>query len=76
MAKRLELSDFKASNGWLENGRPDITFKKMIISGESGEVSDKTVESWKERLPEIVDGYKARGHLEHGRNWMLLEGIT
>ena len=31
----------------------------MIISGESGEVSGKTVESWKERLPEIVDGYKA-----------------
>lgn len=31
----------------------------MIIGGESGEVSGKTVESWKECLPEIVDGYKA-----------------
>ena len=30
-----------------------------MISGESGEVSGKTVESWKEHLPEIVEGYKA-----------------
>jgi len=30
----------------------------MTISGESGEVSSKTADSWKERLPEIIHGYK------------------
>ena len=29
----------------------------MTISGESGEVSGLTVDAWKERLPEIVQGY-------------------
>ena len=27
------------------------------ICGESGDVQGETVDSWKERLPEIVDGY-------------------
>ena len=31
----------------------------MTISGESGEVSGLTVDSWKERLPEIVQGYSS-----------------
>ena len=54
----MELSDFKASNDWLEKWKARHNIKKMI-SGASGEVSSKTVESWKEHLPEIVDGYKA-----------------
>ncbi len=33
--------------------------RKMTISGEFGDVSGMTVDSWKERLPEIVLGYKA-----------------
>ena len=59
IAKRLELSNLKASNGWLEKWKARHNIKKMIISGESGEVSGKTVESWKNCLPEIVEGYKA-----------------
>ena len=59
IAKRLELNDFKASNGWLEKWKVRHNIKKIIISGESGEVFGKKVESWKERLPEIVEGYKA-----------------
>ena len=31
--------------------------KKMKISGESGEVRGETVDSWKERLPELLRGY-------------------
>ena len=30
----------------------------MSIVGESGDVSGETVESWKERLPVILAGYK------------------
>ena len=29
----------------------------MSVSGESGDVSGETVKSWKERLPELVQGY-------------------
>lgn len=29
----------------------------MTVSGESGEVREETVQSWKERLPVILAGY-------------------
>ena len=28
------------------------------VCGESGDVSGDTIESWLERLPELVDGYQ------------------
>ena len=31
--------------------------KQVTICGESGDVQGETVESWKERLPEILNGY-------------------
>ena len=31
----------------------------MKVSGESGEVSGATVDSWKERLTDILQGYSA-----------------
>lgn len=46
--------EFKASNGWLEKFK---TRYKMTASGQSGEVREETVGSWKERLPQILAGY-------------------
>ena len=31
--------------------------RRMTISGETGDVSGLTIESWKERIPDIVEGY-------------------
>ena len=31
--------------------------KEMKINGESGDVRGETVDSWKERLPELLRGY-------------------
>ena len=42
------------------NGKRDTLYnvKQLKICGESGDVQGETVESWKERLPEIVQGYE------------------
>ena len=58
IAKLLGISDFKAYNGWFEKWKTRHNIKKMVISGESGEVSGIPIESWKECLPEITEGYK------------------
>lgn len=59
-AKTLEVTDFKASNGWLAKfkARHQITGGK--ISGESACVSEESVSDWKRRLPEITKGYEQR----------------
>lgn len=60
IAERLNITNFKASNGWLDKWKAKHNIRKMVVCGESGEVSGKTVESWKERLPEIIEGYTAK----------------
>ena len=56
IAARLDIGDFKASNGWLTRWK-ERNISQRIISGESGDISTQTVESWLERLPSIVEGY-------------------
>ena len=53
IAAKLNLGDFKASNGWLDRWKKHDQ-RLMNICGESGSVSSVTVDSWKERIPEIT----------------------
>ena len=64
MEKAKEIADklgkliFKGSRGWLDKWKKRFKVKQLKICGESGDVEGATVDSWKERLPEIVHGYE------------------
>ena len=57
IAECLGKSNFKGSRGWLEKWKRRYNVKQLKVSGESADVWGETVDSWKERLPEIVEGY-------------------
>ena len=59
IARHLGIADFQGSRGWLEKWKQRFNIKQMRVCGESGDVRGKTIESWKERLPEILEGYGA-----------------
>lgn len=64
MEKAKEISDklgkpnFKGSRGWLDKWKKRFNIKQLKICGESADVDGATVDSWKERLPEIVADYE------------------
>lgn len=58
IANKLGVPNFKGSRGWLDKWKKRFNVKQLKISGESGDVEGATVDSWKERLPEIVQGYE------------------
>ena len=76
IARWLGVEDFKASNGWLDRWRKKHHLRKMTISGESGEVSGLTVDSWKERLPDIMQGYSSEDVWNLDKTGGLLEGTS
>ena len=60
IALKLNTTGFTASNGWLEKWKKRHNVKQFSVAGEDGEVSAETLESWAERLPEVVKGYKLK----------------
>lgn len=58
IAKALGKQDFRGTNGWFDKWKKRYNFKKFAASDESDDVSVDAVAFWKERLPEILQGYK------------------
>ena len=75
IAEKLGKSEFKGTNGWFGKWKERYNIKQATVCGESGDVQLSTVDSWKERLPEIVQGYKKEDILnmdETGIFWRAL----
>ena len=60
IALKLNVTGFTASNGWLEKSKTRHNVKQFSVAGEDGEVNAETLESWAERLPEVVKGYELK----------------
>ena len=57
LAKELANKSLNASNGWLQSFKQKHNIVQLLVSGESGDVCEDTVEAWMERLPILVQGY-------------------
>ena len=57
MAEKLEISDFVASNCWLEKFKLKYSMCNKTVAGEAGDVSKETMVSWNKRVREITTGW-------------------
>ena len=58
VAEKLGYPEFKASSVWLTRFKERNNLWQHKLCGESADVSEATVYSWKERLGSIISGYE------------------
>ncbi|CAH0713248.1 unnamed protein product, partial [Brenthis ino] len=60
IAESLHITDFNASNGWIDRfkNRNGIVYRQ--ISGESETVAQQDVDTWMATLPELLQNYEPR----------------
>ena len=56
-AKELNLTEFKASNGWLQRFKGRHNICKGTFSGESCNVNPETVSNWISNIPHLIQNY-------------------
>lgn len=50
IAEKVEISDFVASNGWLEKLKQKLGICSKTVAREPGDESKETMDSWKQQL--------------------------
>lgn len=60
IAARLGIDDFRASNGWIDRFKKRHNLVYKTVSGESASVDPVTVNSWKEQIHEVIQGYELK----------------
>ena len=58
LKEALQLANWLGNTMFKADGfKKRQNIKQLVVSGESSDVSDVTVEAWLERLPSILNGY-------------------
>ena len=57
-AKELNLTTFKATDGWITKMCKRQGIGVIKIHGDAGSVSEVTVAEWKQKLPSLMSGYE------------------
>ncbi|XP_060597343.1 tigger transposable element-derived protein 6-like [Ruditapes philippinarum] len=56
-AQELGITEYKASNGWLDKWKERHSIKEFKVSGESAGVDTDVVKNFKSQIPEIIGDY-------------------
>ena len=73
IAKSLNITNFKASNGWLEKWKIRYNIGELAVSGEDGDVDEGVIGSWSERLQDVVEGYELKDIFNCDETAFILE---
>ena len=78
-AEGLKITNFRGSEGWLQNLRKRHNLLFVTEHGESGSVDKEVVKNWSEKLNEITENYEPKNVYnldESALFWRLLPSKT
>lgn len=55
---KMKFEGFSTFNGWLQSFKKQHNLPRMNTAGEDGDVNEKVLENWSERVREITREYK------------------
>ena len=58
IAEKLGETSFKGTDGWLAKWKQRHNVAQMSVAGEKGDVCQDTLESWRERVKELLRGFE------------------